>query len=183
MNIFRCWEVLRLNEAPEIILQIPDINQTYKAVDVQMEKLTAAVEQLEKDIFIEDMGEYKIKRWEQLLGIIAFDDDTLSDRRFRIQTKILERLPYSYRVVVRKLNTLAPDGMDIEINNKDVLVKLALASKKKIKDVAEMLEVTLPLNMTYEVIIMYHTYGYLSKYTYGELSKFTYGQLRESTEV
>ena len=73
--------------------------------------------------------------------------------------------------------------MDIEINNKDVLVKLALASKKKIKDVAEMLEVTLPLNMTYEVIIMYHTYGYLSKYTYGELSKFTYGQLRESTEV
>ena len=53
-----------MNEAPEIILQIPDINQTYKAVDVQMEKLTAAVEQLEKDIFIEDMGEYKIKRWE-----------------------------------------------------------------------------------------------------------------------
>ena len=46
-----------MNEAPEIILQIPDINQTYKAVDVQMEKLTAAVEQLEKDIFIEDMGE------------------------------------------------------------------------------------------------------------------------------
>ena len=141
-------------EAPEVIIQIPDIKQTYEAVDKQMEKLKAAVDQMEDDIFLESMGEEKIKLWEKMLGIKPLDDDTLSDRRFRIQSKVLEKLPYSYRVVIRKLTALAPDGMKITRSDKNVTVKLAIASKKKIKDVAELLEVTLPLNMNFEIIIV-----------------------------
>ena len=172
-------------EAPEVIIQIPDIKQTYEAVDKQMEKLKAAVDQMEDDIFLESMGEEKIKLWEKMLGIKPLDDDTLSDRRFRIQSKVLEKLPYSYRVVVRKLTALAPDGMKITRSDKNVTVKLAIASKKKIKDVAELLEVTLPLNMNYEVIIMFHTYGFFKekKMTYGQMKAFTYLALRENEEV
>lgn len=172
-------------EAPEIIIQIPDIKQVYKAVDKQIEKLTAAVDQMEKDIFLESMGEEKIKLWEKMLRIKPLDDDTLSDRRFRIQSKVLEKLPYSYRVIVRKLTALAPDGMEITRTDKNVTVKLAIASKKKIKDVAELLEVTLPLNMNYEVIIMFHTYGFFKerKMTYGQMKAFSYLALRENEEV
>lgn len=172
-------------EAPEIIIQIPDIKQVYKAVDKQIEKLTAAVEQMEDDIFLESMGEEKIKLWEKMLRIKPLDDDTLSDRRFRVQSKVLEKLPYSYRVIVRKLTALAPDGMEITRSDKNVTVKLAIASKKKIKDVAELLEVTLPLNMNYEVIIMFHTYGFFKerKMTYGQMKAFSYLALRENEEV
>ena len=172
-------------EAPEVIIQIPDIKQIYEAVDKQMEKLRAAVDQMEDDIFLESMGEEKIKLWEQLLIIKPLDDDTLSDRRFRIQSKVLEKLPYSYRVIVRKLTALAPDGMEITRSDENVIVKLAIASKKKIKDVAEMLEVTLPLNMNYEVIIMFHTYGFFKdrKMTYGQMKAFSYLALRENEEV
>lgn len=172
-------------EAPEVIIQIPDIKQTYEAVDKQMEKLKAAVDQMEDDIFLESMGEEKIKLWEKMLGIKPLDDDTLSDRRFRIQSKVLEKLPYSYRVVIRKLTALAPDGMKITRSDKNVTVKLAIASKKKIKDVAELLEVTLPLNMNYEIIIMFHTYGFFKekKMTYGQMKAFTYLALRENEEV
>lgn len=172
-------------EAPEIIIQIPDIKQVYKAVDKQIEKLTAAVEQMEDDIFLESMGEEKIKLWEKMLRIKPLDDDTLSDRRFRVQSKVLEKLPHSYRVIVRKLTALAPDGMEITRSDKNVTVKLAIASKKKIKDVAELLEVTLPLNMNYEVIIMFHTYGFFKerKMTYGQMKAFSYLALRENEEV
>lgn len=172
-------------ETPEIIIQIPDIKQVYKAVDKQIEKLTAAVDQMEKDIFLESMGEEKIKLWEKMLRIKPLDDDTLSDRRFRIQSKVLEKLPYSYRVVIRKLEALAPGGMEITRTDKNITVKLAIASKKKIKDVAELLEVTLPLNMNYEVIIMFHTYGFFKerKMTYGQMKAFSYLALRENEEV
>lgn len=171
-------------ETPEIIIQIPDIKQVYKAVDKQIEKLTAAIDQMEKDIFLESMGEEKIKLWEKMLAIKPFDDDTLSDRRFRVQSKVLEKLPYSYRVIIRKLTALAPDGMEITRSDTNVTVKLAIASKKKIKDVAELLEVTLPLNMNYEVIIMYHTYGFFKeKMTYGQMKAFSYLALRENEEV
>lgn len=172
-------------EAPEIIIQIPDIKQVYDAVDKQIEKLAAAVDQMEDDIFLESMGEEKIKLWEKMLRIKPLDDDTLSDRRFRAQSKVLEKLPYSYRVIVRKLTALAPDGMEITRSDKNVTVKLAIASKKKIKDVAELLEVTLPLNMNYEVIIMYHTYGFFKerKMTYGQMKAFSYLALRENEEV
>lgn len=172
-------------ETPEIIIQIPDIKQVYKAVDKQIEKLTAAVEQMEDDIFLESMGEEKIKLWEKMLAIKPFDDDTLSDRRFRVQSKVLEKLPYSYRVIIRKLTALAPNGMEITRSDTNVTVKLAIASKKKIKDVAELLEVTLPLNMNYEVIIMFHTYGFFKekKMAYGQMKAFSYLALRENEEV
>ncbi len=172
-------------EAPEIIIQIPDIKQVYKAVDKQIEKLTAAVDQMEKDIFLESMGEEKIKLWEKMLRVKPLDDDTLSDRRFRIQSKVLEKLPYSYRVVVRKLQALVPDGMQITRSDRNMIVKLALASKKKIHDVAELLEVKLPLNMNYEVIIMFHTYGFFKdkRMTYGQMKAFSYLALRENEEV
>ena len=172
-------------ETPEVIIQIPDIKQVYDAVDKQIEKLTAAVDQMEDDIFLESMGEEKIKAWEKMLRIKPLDDDTLSDRRFRIQSKVLEKLPYSYRVVVRKLQALVPDGMQITRSDRNMIVKLALASKKKIHDVAELLEVTLPLNMNYEVIIMFHTYGFFKdkRMTYGQMKAFSYLALRENEEV
>lgn len=172
-------------ETPEVIIQIPDIKQVYDAVDKQIEKLTAAVDQMEDDIFLESMGEEKIKLWEEMLRIKPLDDDTLSDRRFRIQSKVLEKLPYSYRVVVRKLTALVPDGMQITRSDKNMIVKLTLASKKKINDVAELLEVTLPLNMNYEVIIMFHTYGFFKdkRMTYGQMKAFSYLALRENEEV
>ena len=95
------------------------------------EKLTAAVDQMEKDIFLESMGEEKIKLWEKMLRIKPLDDDTLSDRRFRIQSKVLEKLPYSYRVVIRKLEALAPGGMEITRTDKNITVKSVLHQRRK----------------------------------------------------
>ena len=172
-------------EAPEIIIQIPDIKQVYKAVDKQIEKLTAAVDQMEKDIFLESMGEEKIKAWEKMLRIKPLDDDTLSDRRFRIQSKVLEKLPYSYRVVVRKLQALVPDKISIERKDEYIAVKLAIALKSKTKDIAELFDTILPLNMVYEVIVMYHTYKFIEnkRMTYGQMQGFTYLDLKESEEL
>ena len=60
-----------------------------------------------------------------------------------------------------------------------IQIKLALTSKKMISDVTELLEEILPLNMTYNVQVMWNQHITLKTFTHKELSKHTHKQIRE----
>ena len=96
--------------APEIFSNIPDIAQIYEINDSQSDELDEALEQLDNNIFLDKMDVETCARWEDILEITSFDDDKIEDRRFRIKLKILEKLPYSYRVIIKRLDFLCPDG-------------------------------------------------------------------------
>ena len=174
-----------LFETPEIIKNIPEIKQIYALNEEQEGMLDASVEALREDIFMENMDEMKTKRWEKILGLSCLDTDTLSERRFRIQTKVLERVPYSYRVVLRKLKTLCPEGItwDINAETASVVVRVALASRNMRSDVEELLENIVPLNMTCTTIILFNTNNMLKKLTYNELKKYTHQEIREDISI
>lgn len=167
-----------LFDAPEIIRSIPDIKKIYEINADQEAVLDASVNALFDDIFLETMDETKTARWEKMLSIISLDTDTLSERRFRIQTRVLERMPYTYRVILRKLQTLCPGGVDwtVDTEKQLIIVRVALASKNMRADVDELLDNVLPLNMEYTLIILYNTYAMLAKHTNGNLKQFTHCQ-------
>lgn len=167
-------------DAPEIILKIPDIAQIYDYNEIQEEELEAAVEELNDDIMLDTMHIDIIERWEKILNINPLDDDTEEDRRFKVKAKVNEKLPYSLRVLKRKLDTLCPGGYSMEISEDgtNLNVKIALTSKKMRSAIADMLEEMLPLNMLYSTQIMYNTWGMLENYTWGELESRTWEQLR-----
>lgn len=179
--------VLRLFDAPQIFMQIPDIKQLYEINDGQERDLDTAVEELENNLFFETMGEENVKKWEALLQIMVPDSDTLDDRRLRVKAKTLEKMPYTYRTLVRRLETLCPGGYKIETfdeeNGPYMNIKVALKSKRMIDAVQELLEECLPLNVSINVMIMYNTYEVLEGFAYEELEKFTYEQLREEVLV
>lgn len=174
-----------LFDAPEIIRSIPDIKKIYEINEDQEAVLDASVNALFDDIFLETMDETKTARWEKMLFIIPLDTDTLSERRFRIQTRVLERMPYTYRVILRKLQTLCPDGVDwtVDTEKQLIIVRVALASKNMRADVNELLDNVLPLNMEYTLIILYNTYAMLAKHTNGNLKQFTHQQMRDDTAI
>lgn len=174
-----------LFDAPEIIRSIPDIKKIYEINADQEEVLDASVNALFDDIFLETMDETKTARWEKMLSIIPLDTDTLSERRFRIQTRVLERMPYTYRVILRKLQTLCPGGVDwtVDTEKQLIIVRVALASKNMRADVDELLDNVLPLNMEYTLIILYNTYAMLAKHTNGNLKQFTHQQMRDDTAI
>lgn len=167
-------------DAPEIILKIPDIAQIYDYNEIQEEELEAAVEELNNDIMLDTMHIDIIERWEKILNINPLDDDTEEDRRFKVKAKVNEKLPYSLRVLKRKLDTLCQGGYSMEISEDrtNLNVKIALTSKKMRSAIADMLEEMLPLNMLYSTQIMYNTWGMLENYTWGELESRTWEQLR-----
>ena len=174
-----------LFDAPEIIRSIPDIKKIYEINADQEAMLDASVNALFDDIFLETMDETKTARWEKMLSIIPLDTDTLSERRFRIQTRVLERMPYTYRVILRKLQTLCPGGVDwtVDTEKQLIIVRVALASKNMRTDVDELLDNVLPLNMEYTLIILYNTYAMLAKHTNGNLKQFTHQQMRDDTAI
>lgn len=174
-----------LFDAPEIIRSIPDIKKIYEINADQEAVLDASVNALFDDIFLETMDETKTARWEKMLSIIPLDTDTLSERQFRIQTRVLERMPYTYRVILRKLQTLCPGGVNwtVDTEKQLIIVRVALASKNMRADVDELLDNVLPLNMEYTLIILYNTYAMLAKHTNGNLKQFTHQQMRDDTAI
>ena len=170
-------------DAPGIIENIPDIATIYETNDEQADELDEAIETLDDNIFLDDMHEDQIVRWENILKISPATDDSWDDRRFRVKTKVLERLPYSYRVIINKLETLVPDGLEISVDadRLHLDISLALRSVKMLADVEEMVEKMLPLNMTFTIIILYNQYSiYINRWTHGQMHAYTHEQLRSN---
>lgn len=170
-------------DAPGIIENIPDIATIYETNDEQADELDEAIETLDDNIFLDDMHEDQIVRWENILKISPATDDSWDDRRFRVKTKVLERLPYSYRVIINKLETLVPDGLSVSIDNDRLHldISLAIRSVKMLADVEEMVEKMLPLNMTFTIIILYNQYSiYINRWTHGQMHAYTHEQLRSN---
>ena len=134
--------------APEIIVAIPDIKQIYDINDDQIFELNEAVEQLDNDIFFSSMGEERTARWEKILGITPPDNYSLEDRRIKVHLKVLEKVPYSYRVLKSKLNTILGEGTyALTINNNVLGFTCSVLEQDTFNNVIEMLEDIVPLNM------------------------------------
>lgn len=166
--------------APTIITQIPDIRQIYDINDRQGKELDAAVRQMDDNLFFDSMDDNMISRWESILKIEPKDDDSIDDRRFRIHSKVVENLPYTRNVLVKKMKALCPYGYVLDFEPKKVTIKLVLKSKQMMEDVINFLENILPLDMTYQVSILFNTYKTLSQYENQYLKAFTYKSVRDT---
>ncbi len=62
------------------------------------------------DAFIMDCDEYGIKKYESFVGTIPDPEDTLDARKARVLIYWNNFVPYTYRVLVRRLNELCGAG-------------------------------------------------------------------------
>jgi len=100
---------LRKMETPDVLLEIPQINQLYELTDKYVSKLVDDYEDVHNDIMIETSTEYGIARREKILGISPDARDTLESRRARVQlewTNAISRNPLSFLWLKSKLNSL-----------------------------------------------------------------------------
>lgn len=140
--------------APQIIGGINDIAQIYDINDAQCQELDAAVERMDANISLDDMDEDTIIRWEKILEITPLDNESLRSRRFRIKTKVTEKLPYSYRVLKRMLDHLCGEGNYILALRKYSL-ECQIYDNAIWKSVEKLFESVLPLNIDYAIYLGY----------------------------
>ena len=151
------------------------------AVQPEMVELFGAIEDGMNDQFIPDATEYGVSRWEKMLNIVPKATHSLDDRKFTILTRINEQPPYTMTSLKHRLESLCgKDGYSVRLdaNNFTLIVRIALGAMSKYKDVCDMLEKIVPVNMIIDVSLMYNQNQNLNPYTHERLGVYTHEQLR-----
>lgn len=137
--------------APQIISGIADIAQIYRASGQQCERIDDALERMDGNIFMDTMDEGTVARWESMLGIVPAETEPLENRRSRVKTKSMEKLPYSYRVLIRMLDVLCGEGN--YILSLDVFsLECQVYTGDVLANVTDLMETVLPLNIDYKIV-------------------------------
>ncbi len=174
-------EINILSYLPDFIKDFREFQRLAEAENPELLIIWENLERVMKDQFVTTSTENGVKRWEKILKIIPKGSETLDERKFRILTRLNEKLPFTYRRLDRQLASLCgEEGYFLEVSNKDytVIVKVELIAKSNIEDIRRLLERILPANMLFELSLLYNTHLLLNRFTNAGLSEYTYEQLR-----
>lgn len=140
---------------PDFLKQFFEFQEIGKAVDITINLFDKALKEVLDNAFIVTCNEYGIRKYEELLKITPSADDTIESRRSRVLLRWNNHIPYTYRVLVRKLNTLCGvNNYTIDGNQKDyhLVFRTYIELFGQVKELEDMLERILPENMYYESI-------------------------------
>lgn len=171
-----------INHLPSILSDYKEYKVISDAISPELNLLWKAIEDTKNDQWINSATENGVKRREKMLKIIPKDTDTLDDRKFRLSAREIDKLPYTYKILDRKLRTLCgPDGytLDVDYNNFIIKVRVDLTSKKAYDEVELLLDKMVPENMIIDLSLLYNPNSVLSGFTHRKLSRYTHKQLRE----
>ena len=175
-------EINLLEYLPGVLREVKEFKALSAAENPETIKLWEELENVLDDQFVNESTLNGVKRWESILGIKALDTDLLSDRKFRILSRLNEQLPYTYKNLDAQLALLCgANGYKLILDNSAyaLTVKVALTAKKKFTEVGNLLDRVVPCNIVISLLLLYNQHLTLKQFTYSHLSQYTYGGLRE----
>lgn len=168
---------------PCIMQDYEEMQQIMQVEQPGIEALWEACDSLMNEAYVQTETGLGAKRWESILDISPKDTDTLEVRNFRIQGRLVEDLPYTYRMFERQLIALCGEkGHSLfmtEQNGLTLKIRVALSAKELKDEVVKLAERIVPCNIILDVELMYNTHAMLKGYTHARLSDTTHAQLRE----
>lgn len=166
----------------EAIQEIKEFQFIAQIEDEELSTINKHIKDLISDQFIETATEDGIARREKLLKLVPFADDTLESRRFKVLSRWNDNLPYTYRVLVQRLDQLCgKDGYTMELNQGEytLKIKIELTVKRMEQEVNQMVHKMAPVNLIVTVELRYRQHKELKRYTHAQLRAFRHRELRE----
>lgn len=166
---------------PSIMREFKEFQKIAEIEEPLFEQLEQAIKDIVNDQFIQTATERGIAEREKILKISPFADDTLETRRFRVQGTWNNKLPYTYRVLLERLDSLCgPDGYVMELNAGEysLNIKIELTKKRMFDEVVKISKQIVPANIVITVELRYNQHLTLANFTHEQLSQYTHYQLR-----
>ena len=166
---------------PPIMQELKEFQKIAEIEETFFERLKQEIQNIVDDQFIQTATEKGIVRRERMLRISPFADDTLETRRFRVQGLWNDKLPYTYRVLQERLDSLCgPDGYVMELNAGEysLNIKIELTKTRMFDEVVRFTRQMVPANIIITVELRYNQHLTLANFTHRQLSRYTHYQLR-----
>lgn len=170
-----------INYLPEVLRNYREFQKTFEAEEPEFENLQDELSKVLKDFFVEDATESGVKRWEKKLKINPKITDTLEDRKFKILTMMLKKLPYTYRRLEELLENICKTDYKIipNFNEYEMRIRINLTSKNQYNNIQQLLNTIVPANLIIDLDLIYNQHETLALYQHRQLGNFTHRELRE----
>ena len=175
-----------LSYLPPVFSEVYEMQAAAQGENSELNLLWQGAEDLMNDQFISSATENGVSRWEKMLLLSPGDTDTLPERKFRVQSAMSGRLPFTIWVLREQLDSLCgADGYELTVDygNYKVTVLLALAAQNEFDAVTELLQKMLPANLVIEVSVQYRRHSELTAWGHEDLAFHTHQYIREGGEL
>ena len=95
---------------PPVLQDVREIQVTFNAEDPEFQLVFDTSELVLNNLYIKTADIDGIARFEKILGIRPSENDTLETRRFRVLSRWNDRIPYTWKALLEKLDTLCGEG-------------------------------------------------------------------------
>ena len=160
---------------PEFLKALKDFQAIGKSENPEFSLIWLKAETWLKDRFISSMTEDGLSKMEEFLRIRPLDSDTEEDRRQRLLAIENKALPYTLRKLKEVLGNTGGEGnTDVLVEGFTVTIPVKLASLRSLNFIRETAEQMIPLNMHFEIHVIYNRWREFSKKTWGEMKSYTW---------
>lgn len=176
---------MRIHEYwPRFLQELLEFQEIAAGEQPEFDMVWQLLREAPQEFYVSSMSLLGIRRWERILGILPTPGATEEERRFTVEARLLEQLPYSWRNLLIQLSLLCGEGRytaSLDADSYTVDIRVALESKHKLDDVDAMLHRMVPANMIVLLDLLYNQHQLLKFFTHGELAQFTHAQLRANS--
>ncbi|MDB3622745.1 hypothetical protein C4250_17795, partial [Clostridioides difficile] len=144
-------EINLINYLPQILQDKEEYIKVFNVGNKEIKILHDKLKDLSNDQFLEDLTISGIKRWEKIMSITPKSNESLEDRRFRIFSKYISKLPYSERFLRNWLDNVVGEGnYELTINNATYNIHLESDARNQdwFEEVHSFVSNIKPCNMT-----------------------------------
>lgn len=140
---------------PRFMQNFSELKELLRVANEETDLIHTQIGRILDEAFIESCTEYGLRKYENLLHIIPADGESLETRRLRVMMRWYEYSPYTFRVLVNKLNMICGvNNYDLtaDLENYYFRVQTELGSYGSMDELAYMYESILPQNIFYESV-------------------------------
>lgn len=162
-----------MNREVKLLSHLPMYMQNYRemkilqnSIEPEVQNIQDETQVLEDNLYINSCNIHGIERYEKLLNIRHNSNDDIEVRRRRILNIWNDKKPYTYEVLLTKLNIICGEDNYIVspfFSTYEMTIESELGYKGQVSELDEMLKSVIPANIKYS---SYNTLKYDIKRTY-----------------
>lgn len=155
MTILENINVNLLSYLPQFMQEYREIRSIMASEEPELRLLWELLRKVFNNQFIQYCDEDGISKFEEMLGLHRYENDTLEIRIFRVLTYWNDQIPYTWRVLINRMDQLCGAG-NYELRPNFNAYELGITTKfddaKKYDELNNMLKTILPANLGFNSI-------------------------------